>query len=56
MKDINKVEAFNQMNVSRQLIHEKISELLSFGGNIGAYEKLLRPSRKASMKFACFHP
>ena len=30
MKDINKVEAFNQMNVSRQLAHERNQRIAEF--------------------------
>lgn len=56
MKDINKVEAFNQMNVSRQLIHERKQRIAEFWWKHWALRKVTKAVKKGKHEVYVLSP
>ena len=56
MKDINKIEAFNQMNVSRQLIHERNQQIAELWWKYWGLRKVTKAAKKGKHEIRLFSP
>ena len=56
MKDINKVEAFNQMNLSRQLIHERNQRIAELWWKYWARRKVTKAAKKGKHEVYVLSP